>query len=79
MSAVLWFFAALAVWHLFGASNLHSYLSFLQTPELAEGEKEPFLTSEKLWSYLYISLTSFLFCVVWLFIERHRWFRCSNA
>lgn len=77
LSAVAWFFASLAIWHLLGASDLHTSLSFLQTPELAEGEAEPFLTSEKMWSYLFISLTSFVFCIAWLFVERHRWFRWS--
>jgi len=76
LSAFLWFLAAVAIWYL-GAGDLHTVLNLMPAEELAEGEKAPFLTSEKLWTYIFIVLCSFLFCVAWLMIERHRWFRWS--
>lgn len=75
-SAFLWFLALLGIWHL-GVSDIHQSLDFLAQPELAEGERAPFLTSEKLWAYIFIVATTMLFCVIWFFIEPHRWFRWS--
>jgi len=43
-------------------------------PELAEGESPPFLTPDKLWNYLYIVITSILFCIGWFFVSRNRWY-----
>jgi len=43
-------------------------------PELAEGERAPFLTREKVWVYQYIVLATILFCAVWFFIDRNRWY-----
>lgn len=76
LSAFLWFLACVGIWHL-GASEVHSSLEFLATPEVAEGEKAPFLTSEKMWVYLYITLSALVFCVAWFFIAPHRWYRWS--
>jgi len=75
-SAFLWFLVGVAVWYL-GVRDLHTLMSFLSTPELADGEAEPFLTSEKMWTYLFIVLCTLLFCIVWVMIESHRWFRWS--
>ncbi len=77
LSAFGWFLLAVLAWHFAGLSELHSSLSFLQNPELAEGEKAPFLTPEKKWTYLFIVLVSLLFCVIWFCIERHPWYRWS--
>jgi len=76
LSAFLWFLACVGIWYL-GASELHASLNLIATPELAEGESAPFLTSEKLWVYLFIVLASLVFCVAWFIVERHRWFRWS--
>ncbi len=77
-SALAFFLVALAIWYS-GAQDLASKLALFgaDSPELAEGERPPFLTVEKIWVYQYIIATSVLFCVVWAFIERHRWFLWS--
>ena len=82
LSAVAWFFVALGVWHLGGSTlyetlNLANSISLFEVPELAEGEKAPFLTPAKLWNYSYIVLTSLLFCIIWFFIDRNKWYRWS--
>ncbi len=82
LSAVGWFFVALAVWHL-GGSTLHSTLnladsiSLFKAPVLEDGESAPFMTPEKLWNYSYIVLATILFCVIWFFIDRNKWYRWS--
>jgi len=77
-SAFLWFLLALAIWHL-GAQDLAEKLALFgkDLPELPEGERAPFLTAEKSWVYQFIIGTSFLFCVVWVFLGRNRWFTWS--
>ena len=75
-SAFVWFLVLLGVWHL-GAADLHSSLNLVESPELAEGERPPFLTGEKLWAYLFIVVSTMLFCIAWFIIEPHRWFRWS--
>jgi len=77
LSALGWFFVALAAWHWGGLSELSGTLNLIEVPELAEGEKPPFLTPEKLWNYLYIVLSTIIFCIAWFFIERHPWYRWS--
>lgn len=82
LSAVGWFFVALAAWHL-GGSMLHETLNFsesiswFEAPVLEEGEEAPFMTPEKLWNYAYIVLSAFVFCVIWFFIDRNKWYRWS--
>jgi len=73
LSAVAWFFVALAAWHL-GAFELAGSLNLIEVPDLAEGESPPFLTPEKLWVYLYIILSSMLFCIGWFFVNRNSWY-----
>jgi len=73
LSAVAWFFVALAAWHL-GAFELAGSLNLIEMPDLAEGEKPPFLTPEKLWVYLYIILSSIVFCIGWFFVSRNAWY-----
>jgi len=72
LSAVVWFFIALAVWHL-GLEGLGASLNLMETPELAEGESPPFLTAEKLWVYLYIVLASVIFGIGWVLFDPHPW------
>ncbi len=74
-SAFAWFLVALAIWHL-GAIDLADKFALYGTnsPELAEGERPPFLSATKVWVYQYIIATSVLFCVLWAFLGRHRWF-----
>jgi len=77
-SALAFFLLSLTIWHL-GAQDLASRFALFgaDSPELAEGERPPFFTVEKVWVYQYIIATSVLFCVFWAFIERHRWFLWS--
>jgi len=76
LSAFGMFFAALAIWHL-AAADLGASLNLIAAVEVAEGERPPFLTNEKLWSYIYIIGTTALFCLHWFFTERHPWYRWS--
>jgi len=75
LSAFLWFLLALAIWHL-GAQDLAEKFAFLgkDLPELAEGERAPFMTAEKSWVYQFIIATSVLFAILWAFIGRNRWY-----
>jgi len=75
LSAFGFFLVALAIWHL-GAEDLAERLAFVgrDLPELAEGERPPFMSASKSWVYQYIVGVSILFCVLWAFLGRHRWF-----
>ena len=75
LSAVAWFFVTLIAWYGF-AAELAPQFSLLQGGpiELAEGERAPFLTMEKIWVYQYIVLATALFCLAWYFIDRNRWY-----
>lgn len=75
LSAFLWFLVALAIWHL-GLDELAERFALLgrDLPELAEGERAPFMTAAKSWVYQYIVGTSILFCIAWAFFGRNRWF-----
>lgn len=77
-SAFLWFLLALAVWYL-GAQGLAEKFALFgkDLPELAEGTRAPFMSAEKSWVYQFIIGTSVLFCVVWAFLGRSRWFLWS--
>ncbi len=41
---------------------------------MAEGERPPFFTPEKIWVYQYITLVAIVFCVAWFFIDRNKWY-----
>lgn len=75
LSAFLWFLLALVIWYL-GAQDLAEKFAFFgkNLPELAEGERAPFMTAEKSWVYQFIIVTSILFAVLWAFIGRNRWY-----
>lgn len=80
LSAVGWFFLALAIWHLGGSAlyetlNLANSFSWFEAPVLEEGEEAPFMTPAKLWNYTFIVLTTVLFCIIWFFIDRNKWYR----
>jgi len=78
LSAFAFFLVALGIWYS-GADGLASKFALFgaDLSELPEGERPPFFTIEKVWVYQFIIATSVLFCVVWAFIERHRWFLWS--
>ena len=77
LSATGWFFVTLFIWYGF-AAGLTAQFSLMSAPlELAEGERAPFLTPDKIWVYQYIVGCSVLFCVAWAFIARNKWFLWS--
>ncbi len=39
-----------------------------------DGERPPFLNPEKVWLYQYIVIVTVLFCAMWFFIDRNRWY-----
>lgn len=69
----------MALW--FGA-DFQSWQSALDwaaqyAPEVIEGERAPFLTAEKIWTYLYILVVGMLFPLLWSVHGRNGWFRWS--
>jgi peptide/bleomycin uptake transporter len=77
LSALAWFFVVLAIWYGF-ADSLAAQLSLIGAPpEVAEGERPPFLTQEKAWVYQYIVACSILFCIGWFFYGREKWYSWS--
>ncbi len=78
LSAVLWFFVVLAIWHL-GAKEWADSLALFGRglAEVAPGERGPFLTAAKSWVYQYIVITSIMFCLLWAYFGRSRWFAWS--
>jgi len=68
LSALAWFVFALLLWHYGGLNEFEPGLSLIEQPEVAEGEKAPFLTPELLWNYVYVVAATLLFCFIWLFI-----------
>ena len=73
-SAVGWFFLALLVWYGF-ADGLAPQLSLMrEAAEVAEGERAPFLNPDKVWLYQYLVLATFVFCIIWGFFDRNRWY-----
>lgn len=78
LSGFLWFLLALAIWHL-GAEDLADQFALFgkDLPEPVEGERPPFLNAAKSWVYQFIVLATVLFCLLWAFIGRHRWFMWS--
>jgi peptide/bleomycin uptake transporter len=82
LSAIAWFLVSLGIWHGF-ADGLAASLSFMpEALPIIEGERPPFLTPEKVWVYQYIVLTTVLFCIAWLFIDRDKWYGwavCGSA
>ena len=77
LSAVAWFFAALAIWFAF-ADGLAPQLSLMREAlPSEEGARPPFLSPDKVWVYQYIILASVAFCIFWFFKERNKWYRWS--
>ena len=72
-SGIAWFAVSLAIWY-GGAENLLQFSFVQESVELAEGERAPFFTAEKVWLYQYLILMVVLFCVAWYFIDRNRWY-----
>lgn len=81
-SAIGWFFLALFAWYGF-ADGLAPQLSLMREAiEVAEGERAPFLNPDKVWLYQYLIGATAVFCLIWFFIDRNRWYRwavCGSA
>lgn len=77
LSAIAWFFISLVLWYGY-ADGLAAQFSLMPAPvELAQGERPPFLTPEKVWLYQYLIGSSILFCLLWAFQARNRWYLWS--
>ncbi len=74
LSALAWFAVLLTIWHVFAVDRPD--LSLIQIPvvEVAEGERAPFLDTEKVWVYQFIVGGSILFCLFWLLWGRSKWY-----
>lgn len=80
LSAVAWTGLAMAIWFL-GFNEWQTGLNILggYVPPVIEGERPPFLSAERAWTYIYIVANGVLFVAAWFFIERNRWFIWSVA
>ncbi len=73
-SAVGWFFVALFAWYGF-ADGLAPQLSLMREAiEVEEGARPRFLNPDKVWLYQYLVGATALFCAIWFFIDRNRWY-----
>lgn len=74
LSAVGWFFLTLAIWYGI-ADGLAPHLSLMREAlPSVEGQRPPFLNPAKVWVYQYIVLVTMIFCAIWFFIDRNRWY-----
>ena len=74
LSAVVWFFASLALWYGLFDGMAAQFSLMREALPTADGARPPFLNPDKVWLYQYIVLVTALFCVAWFFIERNRWY-----
>ena len=75
LSAVVWAVIAFVVWFTVGdemgaVMNLGANLD--TTP--GEGGRAPFLSPDKAWVYQFMVMFAVVFCVIWAFIARNRWY-----
>ncbi len=68
----IWF-SGLGTWQ----RGLDLFGSYVPTP--IEGQRPPFLTAEKAWTYIYLLVCGGLFAFAWAFIERNKWYWWSVA
>ncbi|MEQ8481710.1 MAG: peptide antibiotic transporter SbmA [Hoeflea sp.] len=80
LSAVAWTGLAMAIWFL-GFNEWQTGLNILggYVPPVIEGERPPFLSAARAWTYIYIVANGVLFVAAWAFLERNRWFIWSVA
>jgi peptide/bleomycin uptake transporter len=78
LSAVLWTGIAMAIWFS-GFSEWQTGLDILGSyvPAVIEGERPPFLSAEKAWTYIYIVACGLVFVAGWAVRERNKWFAWS--
>ena len=67
------------VWFGFGFESWQPGLDWATkyAPEAVEGERPPFLTAEKIWTYVYILSVGILFPLLWSVHGRNGWYRWS--
>ncbi len=80
-SALFWTIACFFIWFRLGDS-LKSYLNIGEIligppPELQAGERAPFFSSDKLWTYQFILMASIIFCGFWGYFNRNIWYSWS--
>ncbi|WP_424983018.1 peptide antibiotic transporter SbmA [Maritalea sp. S77] len=73
-SAAVWAALCFLIWFTIGPA-LQSVISLdpILTPNPGD-DPTPFLTNQKVWLYQYVIMSTYLFCVPWYFIQRHRWY-----
>jgi len=76
LSALGWFLLVLAAWYGW-ADSLGPRMAIIEAPELIPGERPPFMTQDKAWVYVYITMSTLLFCIGWIFYGRNRWYMWS--
>lgn len=74
-SLLVWTALAIALWFGF----LAGYQPFLDyfagwAPVAVEGERPPFMNAQRIWTYVYITLSGFAFALIWFFVERNEWY-----
>lgn len=65
----------MAIWF----SGLNGYEPILEAlkayvPAPVEGERPPFMSEQRLWTYIYIFIAGMGFALMWYFFERNRWY-----
>lgn len=78
-SAVLWPLLAVLVWYFTPLSEWSLIMDWARsvTVEPVTGERAPFLTAGKLYTYIYILFCGVAFAVFWTVFNRNRWHRWS--
>jgi peptide/bleomycin uptake transporter len=78
-AAIAWTTFFMAVWFLFNG-HLEPFLSIAPMFNLpAGGPDAPFLNADRIWTYEYVLLTGYLFCVPWYFYgSNRRWLNWST-
>ncbi|MFK7901596.1 MAG: peptide antibiotic transporter SbmA [Nitratireductor sp.] len=77
-SAILWTVAAILLWYSgIGTAALPMDWANSLAPTAIEGERPPFLTGDKIWTYLYIFICGVVFAAAWGFIEKSKWYLWS--
>ena len=79
LSAVAWCGLAMALW--FGA-DVNTWQPILDwtvqfAEEAVEGERAPFITAEKIWTYIYVLAVGAIFPLLWIANGRNGWYRWS--
>lgn len=79
-SALLWTAIVIGIWF-GGLHNWHVPLDWANgfVPQPVEGERPPFLTADKLWTYIYIFVCGATFAAAWAFLSRNKWYWWSVA